>query len=359
MANSERNADVLDTSTRAGRFDRPHQILDVLIVGSGPAGLAAAIAGGQAGLTYRIIEKGTLANSIFRYPRDMVFFTTPELLEIGGLPFTTPYEKPTRVEALRYYRRVADKYRLCITFDEEVLTVAREPAAGGGPALFRTETVQKLTGPGAHYSRTAILATGYYDNPNRLGIPGEDLPHVSHYYSEPHPCFRKHVLVVGGRNSAAEAALDLYRSGASVTLVHRRSRLSESIKYWVRPDIINRIREGSITARFNTCVAEIRPETVLLASAAGREEIRADAVFLLTGYHPDLGLLRRAGIRIDENTLIPEHDPETLETNVDGLYLAGAVISGRDSSRVFIENGRFHGETVIRHICAKLAGSSR
>jgi thioredoxin reductase (NADPH) len=359
MANSEKDASVLDTGTPTGRFDRPHQVLDVLIVGSGPAGLAAAIAGGEAGLTCRIIEKGTLTNSIFRYPRDMVFFTTPELLEIGGLPFTTPYEKPTRIEALRYYRRVAEKYQLCIAFDEEVLTIAREPARDGGPALFRAETIQKLTGPGAHYSRTLILATGYYDNPNRLGIPGEDLPHVSHYYSESHPYFRKHVLVVGGRNSAAEAALDLYRSGASVTLAHRRSRLSDSIKYWVRPDIINRIREGSITARFNTCVAEIRPDTVLLASAAGREEIPADAVFLLTGYHPDVGLLRRAGIRVDESTLVPEHDPETLETNVDGLYLAGAVVSGRDANRVFIENGRFHGETVIRHIREKLAGSAR
>jgi thioredoxin reductase (NADPH) len=353
MANREQDASV-DTRTPASGFGRPHQILDVLIVGAGPAGLAAAIAGGEAGLTCRIIEKGTLTNSIFRYPRNMVFFTTPELLEIGGLPFTTPYEKPTRLEALRYYRRVAEKYALNIAFDEEVRTIVREPAGEAGLALFRTETIQKVMGPCAHCSRSVVLATGYYDNPNLLGIPGEDLPHVSHYYSESHPYFRKQVLVVGGRNSAAEAALDLYRSGAQVTLAHRHSRLSESIKYWVRPDIINRIREGSIAARFNTCVVEIRHNTVILASAAGSEEIRADAVFLLTGYHPDVGLLRRAGIRVDEATLVPEHDPDTLETNVEGLYLAGAVISGRDANRVFIENGRFHGETVIRNIREKL-----
>jgi thioredoxin reductase (NADPH) len=219
---------------------------------------------------------------------------------------------------------------------------------------FRTLTRRADSSIGAYESGFVVLATGYYDHPNLLNIPGEDLPHVSHYYSEAHPYFRKHVIVVGGKNSAAEAALDLYRSGARVTLVHRGSQLGAAIKYWVKPDIENRIKEGAMTARFRTRLVEIGRESAVAECDGKREEIPADAVFLLTGFHPDVELLRRAGVRVKETTLAPEHDPETLETNVPGLYLAGAVVSGKETNRVFIENGRFHGEVVVRSILKKL-----
>jgi thioredoxin reductase (NADPH) len=318
---------------------------DLLIVGAGPAGLATAIAAGQAGLDYELAEKGALVNSIFHFPRQMVFFTTAELLEIGGLPFVTPYEKPTRVEALRYYRRVADTYRLRITFDETVL--ALEPGAEG----FRVATTGTAVGPRAWQARNVVLATGYYDHPNRLRVPGEDLPHVAHYYDDPHPFWRKHVVVVGAKNSAAIAALELYRAGAaSVTLVHRGQEISPSVKYWIRPDIENRIKEGSVRALFGRCVREITPAHVRVEGPGGGEDLPADQVFLLTGYTPDVGLMRRAGVRVDPDTLKPDHDPQTFETNVRGLYLAGALVSGKDTGKVFIENGRFHGEAIVNAI---------
>ena len=324
---------------------------DLLVIGGGPAGLAVAIAAHQAGLDYEVVEKGVLVNSIFNFPKHMVFFTTPELLEIGGLPFVTPYEKPTQPEALKYYRRVADTYALRLALDEEVIAI--RPAAGEG-GRFRVETRHR----GEARVRTAAnvaVATGYYDHPNRLGVPGEDLPHVSHYYTEPHGYYRKRVVVVGGKNSAAIAALELYRAGAQVTLVHRRAVLSDSIKYWIRPDIENRLKEGSIAARLETCLVEIEPEHVAVEGPAGRERLPADAVFLLTGYHPDAELLRGAGVRLDAETLIPDHDPQTLETNVPGLFVAGALASGKLTSRIFIENGRFHGEAIAKAIRAAAA----
>jgi thioredoxin reductase (NADPH) len=320
-------------------------VLDIIVVGAGPAGLAAAISARKSGLSCRVLEKGTLVNSIYRYPRNMVFFTTPDLLEIGGLPFTTPYEKPTRAEALRYYRRVADHYELQVEFEQEVRGIKAGPPFAvevrGGSGEFRT-----------YCARNVILATGYYDNPNLLGIPGEDLPHVCHYYSEPHAFFRKRVVIVGGRNSAAEAALDLYRSGVTVTLVHRGSRLSDSIKYWVRPDIENRIKEGAISARFNTCVREIRPGCVVVDSGT-REELPADAVFLLTGYHCDTELLQGAGVKVRPATLAPEHDPESFETSVHGLFVAGGMVAGRETNLIFIENGRFHGDAIVKTILSR------
>ncbi|MBM3790546.1 MAG: YpdA family putative bacillithiol disulfide reductase, partial [Acidobacteria bacterium] len=279
------------------------------------------------------------------YPRDMVFFTTPDLLEIGGLPFTTPYEKPTRMEALRYYRRVVDTLDLAVQLHERVEAIDRK-----GASSFTVRTRRGDGSEQVYESRFVVVATGYFDNPNRLGIPGEDLPHVSHFYTEAHPYFRKQVVVVGGKNSAAEAALDLFRSGARVTLVHRRAELGSSIKYWVRPDIENRIREGSIAARFDTRVVAIGPSSAMVDSGGGREEIPADAVLLLTGFHPDVELLRRAGVRVDEETLAPEHDPETFETNVPGLFLAGSVAAGKETNRIFIENGRFHGQAIVRAI---------
>jgi len=320
---------------------------DLIIIGAGPAGLATAIAASQAALDYEVLEKGVLVNSIFNFPRQMTFFTTPELLEIGGLPFVTPYEKPTQAEALRYYRRVSDTYRLRIRLGEEVRAI--ESRDGG----FRVHT-RCGAREAVRDSRTAVLATGYYDHPNRLGIPGEDLPHVSHYYDDPHAFYRKRAVVVGGKNSAAIAALELYRAGATVTLVHRGPGLSDSVKYWVKPDIENRIKEGSIEARFSTLVVEIHEGHVIVEQDGARAEVEADGVFLLTGYRPDVELLRGAGVRVDPETLKPEHDPGTLETNVRGLYVAGAVVSGRETNRIFIENGRFHGEAIVQAIRKRL-----
>ncbi len=323
-------------------------VRDVLIVGAGPSGLATAIAAKQRGLDYAIVEKGVLVDAIFHFPTHMVFFTTPELLEIGGLPLITPYDKPTRLEALRYYRRVVDTYGLQVAFHEEVVEIERD--AG----VFVVTTEDGAGNRRAREARAVVLAIGYYDLPNYLGIPGEDLPHVSHYYTEAHPYYRQRVVIVGGRNSAAEAALELYRAGASVTLVHRHATLGDTIKYWVRPDIDNRIKEGSVAARFDTRVVEISRTAVTVENAAGREEIPADAVFLLTGYRPDVDLMRRAGINCDRETLAPELNPETFETNVPNLFIAGGAIAGRNTGSIFIENGRFHGERIIAALAGRL-----
>jgi thioredoxin reductase (NADPH) len=325
---------------------------DVLIVGAGPAGLATAIAAKREGLSYLVLDKGGLVEGIYRFPRNMVFFTTPELLEIGGLPFITPFEKPTRMEALRYYRRVADTYQLAIAFDEEVVGVRRERE--GEHALFVLEVKTRDGGTRPRRGRAVVLATGYYGQPNLLGVPGEDLPHVSHYYSEPHPFYRRPVVVVGGRNSAAEAALDLHRAGARVTLVHREAALGGSIKYWVKPDIENRITEGSIPAMFETTVRQITSASVHVAGPRGAAELQADGVFLLTGYHPDWTLLERAGVAIDPVGAVARYDPDTLETDVPNLFLAGGVVSGRTSAPVFIENGRAHGERIARVLRGRL-----
>ena len=302
-------------------------VRELVIIGSGPAGLATAIAAHQGGLDYEVLEKGALVNSIYHFPRHMIFFTTADLLEIGGMPFVTPYEKPTQVEGLRYYRRVTETYGLNVTLGEEVRAVKAQRSRDG--TRFRVETVHE-GGPRMRRARNVVAAVGYYDHPNRLDVPGEDLPHVSHYYYEPHACWRKPVVIVGGKNSAAIVALELYRAGATVTLVHRRDRLSDSVKYWVKPDIENRIKEGSIAARFGTCVEE--------------------AVYLMTGYHPDPTLFEGAGVKVDPETLAPVHDPQSLETNVPGFYLAGSVVSGKNTGRIFIENGRFHGEAIVASI---------
>jgi len=319
---------------------------DLLIVGAGPSGLATAIAAQKAGLDYLVLEKGALVDAIHRFPRQMTFFTTPDLLEIGGLPFVTPYEKPTQAEALRYYRRVAETYDLKLELGTEVLGIVPRGADG-----FRI-SVRTSRGQQERRALRVVLATGYYDHPNRLGVPGEDLSHVSHYWTEAHAFWRRDVVVVGGKNSAAIAALELFRAGARVTLVHRRERLSDSIKYWIKPDIENRIKDGAIAARFETRLLRIEPEAVRVSGPEGEDTVRADAVFLLTGYSPDVDLLRRAGVVVDEETLKPALDLATLETNVPGLYVAGALASGRETSRIFIENGRFHGEAIVASIVA-------
>jgi thioredoxin reductase (NADPH) len=324
-------------------------LFDVLIIGAGPAGLAAAIAAKQRGLTYLVIEKGALVNSLLHFPTDMVFFTTPELLEIGGLPFVSPYEKPTRQESLRYYRRTVDAFGLDVALAEPVTGLAR-----GADGVFTVRSQPAHAAEVTRQGRAVVMATGAYDVVNRINVPGEDLPHVSHYYHEPHPFYRKRVVIVGGKNSAAEAALELYRAGARVLLVHRHEALGESIKYWVRPDIENRIKEGAVAARFSTRVVEITADDVELEGPEGRVREPADAVLLMTGYSSDTSLMRQVGARIDEASEAPVHDPETFESTVPNMFLAGSVIAGRQSGRIFIENGRFHGEVVIREIAKRV-----
>jgi thioredoxin reductase (NADPH) len=314
---------------------------DVICVGAGPTGLACAIEVKRAGLRPLVIDKGVLCNSIYHYPVNMVFFTTPELLEIGDLPFVSAAEKPNRVEALKYYRKCVEHYDLELRLGEMVTRVE------GSDGDFRVHTKTQDGAMEQYEARKLIVATGYYDLPNCLGVPGEDLPHVSHYYTEPHPFWRRDVVVIGGKNSAAEAALDLYRTGARVTLVHRRAELGSTIKYWVRPDIENRIKAGQIKALFNTHVVRITPEFVHVTGPEGDKTLPAVEVFALTGYHPDFDFLRQLGVKLDSETNKPALDPQTLESNVPGLYLAGVVIGGKHTSEIFIENGRFHGKQII------------
>lgn len=323
-------------------------VRDLLIIGAGPAGLAVGIAASDARLDYVVVEKGVLVNSIFNFPPGMTFFTTPDLLEIGKLPFVTPYEKPTRHEALRYYRRVVDAYQIPIAFGEEVTAIT--PDTVDGEPVFIVDTRSDKGVRRGHKARNVVFAIGYYDQPNLLGIPGEDLPHAQHYYGDPHAHYRQQVLVVGGKNSAAIASLELYRAGATVTLVHRGATLSDRIKYWIRPDIDNRIKEGSVTAHFESRVVEIRPTSALVELKDGTQiEVAADRVLLLTGYHPDFELLRTAGVELGPRRE-PVFDPETMQTNVQGLFVAGGLVGGLDTGAIFIENGRFHGEKIVRAI---------
>ena len=330
---------------------------DVICIGAGPTGLACAIEVKRAGLRPLVIDKGVLCNSLYHYPVNMVFFTTPELLEIGDLPFVCAAEKPTRAEALKYYRKCVEHYELDLHLGELVTRV--EGSDGDFRVHTRSDDPLKAFPGGSdthdepppqksvYSSRKLIVATGYYDLPNRLGIPGEDLPHVSHYYTEPHPFWREDVVVVGGKNSAAEAALDLFRAGARVTLVHRRAELGSTIKYWVRPDIENRIKFGQVTGLFNTHVVRFEPGTVHVETPSGPQALHAAQVFVLTGYHPDFDFLRQLGVKLDPETNKPAIDPGSHESNVPGVYLAGVIIGGKHTSEIFIENGRFHGKQII------------
>ena len=295
----------------------------------------------RAGLQPLVIDKGCLCNSLYHYPVNMVFFTTPELLEIGDLPLTSPAEKPTRAEALKYYRKCAEHYALELRLGRRVESVE------GSDGRFRVNTRDEQGIAAQFEAKKIVVATGYYDLPNRLGVPGEDLPHVSHYYTEPHPFWKQEVVVIGGKNSAAEAALDLYRSGAHVTLVHRRAELGSTIKYWVRPDIENRIKAGQVRALFETEVKRIEPGSVWVSNHAGEYSLPAAQVFALTGYHPDFDFLRSLGISLDPSTNKPTMDSQTHESNVPGIFLAGVVIGGNHTSEIFIENGRFHGKQIV------------
>ena len=314
---------------------------DVICIGAGPTGLACAIEAKRAGLRPLVIDKGCLCNSLYHYPVNMVFFTTPELLEIGDLPLTSATEKPTRAEALKYYRKCAEHYALDLQLGHLVERVE------GADGRF---TVHTRNGQGIAVqfaARKIVVATGYYDLPNRLDVPGEDLPRVSHYYTEPHAFWRQNVVVIGGKNSAAEAALDLYRAGANVTLVHRGAELGLTIKYWVRPDIENRIKAGQICAYLETEVKRIEAGRVWVSTNESERVLPADQVFALTGYHPDFEFMRSLGISLDPSTKKPMMDPQTHESNVPGIYLAGVVIGGRHTSEIFIENGRFHGKQIV------------
>jgi len=321
---------------------------DLLCVGAGPTGLACAIEAKRAGLRTLVVDKGCLCNSLYHYPVNMVFFTTPELLEIGDLPLVCAAEKPTRVEALKYYRKAAEHYELELRLGEQVTNVC------GADGQFQVHTRSANAVAAIYVARKIVVATGYYDLPNRLGVPGEDLPHVSHYYTEPHPFWRQDVVVIGGKNSAAEAALDLYRNGARVTLVHRQPALGSTLKYWLRPDIENRIKAGQVRALFDTRVVQIDSDSVVINGPDGERRLPAVQVFALTGYHPDFAFLRQLGVQLAADTNKPAIDPQTLQSNVPGVYLAGVVIGGNHTGEIFIENGRFHGKQIV----AALTGMS-
>jgi len=324
-------------------------VVDVLVIGAGPTGLACAIAAQRRGLRVVLVDKGCLTNSLFHYPAHMTFFTTPELLEIGDMPFSSPNQKPTRAEALEYYRKVAQHYKLDVRQYETVTGVT------GSDGDFAVHVTDKFGRKLVHRARKLIVSTGYYDLPNYLGIPGEDLPKVQHYYNEPHPYFAQDVLVIGGKNSAAIAALDLWRHGARVTLVHRGAELHRHIKYWIKPDIENRIKNNEIAAYFSSTVSEITEDTVTLATPDGPKVLPNQFVFALTGYHPDFGFIESLGVRLDENNArCPVCDPESLESNIAGLYLAGVIVAGERTNEIFIENGRFHGEQIAADLARKM-----
>jgi thioredoxin reductase (NADPH) len=323
----------------------PQAPFDLLVVGAGPTGLACAIEARKAGFRAVLVDKGCLCNSLFHYPAHMTFFTTSELLEIGGIPFPSPNAKPTRNEALEYYRQVAAYYNL------DVRQYHRVDQISGADGAFAVHTTDRFGRPGSLQARKLVIATGYYDLPNWMGIPGESLSKVHHYYNDPHPYYGLDVAVIGGKNSAAIAALELWRHGARVTLIHRDAELHRHVKYWIKPDIENRIKNGEIKACFQSQVVEITPDTVILQTPDGPHTLPNDFVFAMTGYHPDFAFLERLGVRFQGPDNLPVCNPETLESNVPGIYLAGVIVAGSRTNEIFIENGRFHG----RQIAAALA----
>jgi len=323
------------------------KVYDVVVVGAGPIGIACGVEASQRALSHVILEKGCMTHAIYRFPISLVFFSTPELLAIGNIPFLVAGQKPTRVELLKYYKAVAQYFNLNVSLYEEVTDLRRD----GALWLVRSKR------NGQYRARFVVLAIGFYDHPNMLGVPGEDLPKVSHYYTEPHPYFRQKVAVIGAENSAVEAALELYRYGADVTLIHRGSGIGSSVKYWIRPDIENRIKEGSIKAYFHTTVQEITEKTIVIRTGAEERTLENDAVLAMTGYHVNFEFLRKIGVELQGEKLRPAQDPETMETNLENLYIAGVASGGLESNRIFIENGREHAKKIMRDIKAKLEGA--
>ncbi|MFL5465367.1 MAG: YpdA family putative bacillithiol disulfide reductase [Gemmatimonadaceae bacterium] len=320
---------------------------DLVIVGGGPCGLAAAVSAQRAGLRPLVIESGVVVSTIASYPTYVRFFSTAEKLSIGGLPFVIATEKPTRRDALAYYRTVVTYFGIPLRQRERVIAIRGQ--SGAFTVVSKTATEEKRT-----TARAVVVATGYFGSPNRLNVPGEDLPHVTHVYREGHEAFLQDVVVVGGGNSAAEAALDLWRSGARVTLVHFGPTFDKKIKPWVLPDFTNRVKEGLISAKWDSRVKAIQPDEVVLTTRNGEERLKTDRVYVMTGFAPSLDLLRDTGVGISEATGIPQHDSKTLETSIPGLFIAGVVVAGYDANKVFIENGRYHGDRIV----ARLLGQS-
>jgi thioredoxin reductase (NADPH) len=312
---------------------------DVIIIGAGPIGLACGIEAVKRNFSHLIIEKGCLVNSIFHYPTNMTFFSTSERLEIGDVPFISHGDKPTRREALEYYRRVKGSWNLNVNTYEKVLDIK------GGRGDYSV-----ITNKGTYSCKFIILSTGFYDFPNLLNIPGEALQKVKHYFNEAHPYAYLKIIVVGAANSAVDVALETYRRGSEVTMVIREDGIKESVKYWVRPDIINRIKEGSIKAYFNSNLVEIREKDVDIRTPDGLITIPNDFVFAMTGYHSDFEFLEKIGVEISPNDKLPCFNPETFETNKEGMFLAGVVCGGMDTGKLFIENSRYHAVNIFNHI---------
>jgi thioredoxin reductase (NADPH) len=321
---------------------------DALVVGAGPTGLACGIELQNRGVRTVLVEKGCVVNSIYHYPTNMTFFTTPELLEIGDIPMTSLNEKPNRTEALKYYRRVAHHYRLNIRQYERVDRIS------GHDNAFEVFTTDRMGCVRTYHVRKVVLATGYYDVPNRLEVPGEDLDKVFHYYKEPHPYYNHDVAVIGAKNSAAIAALELWWTGARVTLIHRGEGISDKVKYWIKPNLENRIKNGEIRSYFRSRVVEILPDSIRLATPDGEVILKNDFVFALIGYRPDLEFLNAAGISFEPHTQRPRTNPDTLESERLGVYLAGVIVAGMHTNEIFIENGRFHGQLIAADIARKL-----
>jgi thioredoxin reductase (NADPH) len=319
-------------------------VIDLLIVGGGPCGLATAISAQRAGLKTLVLEGASVVSTIAHYPTYVQFFSTAEKLSLGGLPFVIAAEKPTRRDGLAYYRAVVRHFGIPLRQYERVTSIERVHDG------FVVHSDSRTHGTTRTETRAVVVATGYFGSPNYLRVPGEDLPQVTHVYREGHGAFDQDVVVVGGGNSAAEAALDLWRSGARVTLVHFGPTFDKKIKPWVLPDFLNREKEHSIAARWNSRVQSIQPGSVTITTPNGEEQLRADLVYVMTGFAPNTDLLRAIGVPIDETTGIPAHDPETLETTVPGVFIAGVVVAGYDANKVFIENGRYHGDKIVARI---------
>lgn len=320
---------------------------DLIIVGAGPCGLACGIEAAAKNLDYLIIEKGNITESIRRYPLNMKFFSTSENIEIGHLPLISQDIRPTRSEALKYYRRVSAHYQLNIKAFTNLEAIEREEE--------KNEFILNTNREELH-ARKVIIATGYYDIPKSLGIPGEELPHVTHYYDEPYRYTNSKAVVVGGANSAIEVALDLYRNQVEVSLVHQFEGLDKSAKYWIVPDLENRIKKNEVQAYFNSRLSQITPGFVELEniSTGKKQNIPADFVFLMTGYRPDAELFQKLGIKLSGSAYIPDLNQETFETNIQGIYMAGSVVGGEETAKIFIENGKLHAQPIIADICRKL-----